>query len=155
MDHPTPGPEHAWLQRLLGSWRMEGECPGDPPTPMTGTERVRVLGGLWVLAEGEGEMPGGGVAQSLMTLGFDPVQGVFAGSFVASMMTHLWSYRGRLAGDTLTLDTEGPEFGSGAMAPYQDVIALQGDDARTLTSRMRRADGSWVEVMSARYRRIG
>lgn len=158
MDHPKPGPEHAWLHRLLGTWRTEGECPGapgEPPMQMTGTERVRSLGGLWVLAEGEGEMPGGGTANSLMTLGFDPVQGVFVGTFVASMMTHLWIYRGTLAGDTLTLDTEGPEFGSGAMAHYQDIIALQGDDARTLTSRMQAADGSWQQVMSARYRRIG
>jgi hypothetical protein len=158
MDFPQPGIEHRWLQRLAGTWRTEGECAapgGETPTQMTGTERVRSLGGLWVLAEGEGEMPGGGTAHSLMTLGFDPVQGTFVGTFVASMMTHLWSYRGTLVGDTLTLDTEGPEFGSGAMARYQDIIALQGDDARTLTSRMQTPDGTWVEVMSARYRRIG
>jgi hypothetical protein len=159
MDLPQPGPEHRWLQRLVGTWRTEGACaapPGEAPTQLTGTEQVRSLGGLWVLAEGEGEMPGGGVARSLMTLGFDPAQGAFLGTFVASMMTHLWIYRGTLAGDTLTLDCEGPDFGTpGRMARYQDIIALQGDDARTLTSRMQAADGSWQEVMSARYRRIG
>lgn len=158
MDIPQPGPEHRWLQRLVGAWQMDGECPGAPgeaPTRMTGIERVRSLGGLWVLAEGEGEMPGGGAAHSLMTIGFDPAQGAFVGTFVASMMTHLWSYRGALAGDTLTLDTVGPNFGTGGLAPYQDIIALQGDDARTLTSRMQAEDGSWHQVMSARYRRIG
>ncbi|WP_198369226.1 DUF1579 domain-containing protein [Roseomonas rosulenta] len=158
MDLPQPGPEHRWLDRLVGTWRTEGECAaprGEAPVQMTGTERVRSLGGLWVLAEGEGAMPGGGAAHSLMTIGFDPAQGVFVGNFVASMMAHLWLYRGTLAGDTLTLDTEGPDFGGDGMAAYQDIIALQGDDARTLTSRMRMPDGTWQQVMSARYRRIG
>ncbi|CAH0249129.1 DUF1579 domain-containing protein [Roseomonas sp. CECT 9278] len=158
MDLPQPGPEHRWLQRIVGTWRTEGECaapPGEAPSQMTGTERVRSLGGLWILAEGEGEMPGGGTANSLMTIGFDPAQGAFMGSFVASMMTHLWLYRGVLAGDTLTLDTEGPNFGGEGLARYQDIIALQGDDARTLTSRMQMPDGTWQQVMSARYRRLG
>ncbi len=159
MDLPQPGTEHRWLQRLVGTWRTEGECaapPGETPTQMTGTERVRSLGGLWILAEGEGEMPGGGVAHSLMTIGFDPAQGAFVGTFVASMMSHLWIYRGRLADDTLTLDCEGPDFGTpGRMARYQDIIALQGDAGRTLTSRMQMVDGSWQQVMAARYRRVG
>jgi len=158
MEFPQPGPQHTWLQRLVGAWRTEGECaapPGEAPVQMTGTERVRSLGGLWILAEGVGEMPGGGTANSQMTIGFDPAQGAFVGTFVASMMTHLWLYRGTLEGDTLTLDTEGPDFGGGGMARYQDIIALQGDDARTLTSRMQMPDGGWQQVMSARYRRIG
>ena len=158
MELPKPGPEHQWLHRMIGTWHMEGESPGAPgeaPTKVSGTERVRSLGGLWILGEGEGEMPGGGTANNLMTIGFDPAQGVFLGSFVASMMTHLWSYRGTLRTAPLPPDAEGPDFGGGGMAAYQDIIALQGDDTRTLTSRMRMPDGTWQQVMSARYRRIG
>lgn len=158
MDVPQPGPGHRWLQRLVGTWRTEGECaapPDEAPTRVTGTERVRSLGGLWILAEGEGEMPGDAAARSLMTIGFDPAQGVFLGSFVASMMTHLWLYSGTLEGDALTLDTEGPSFFGDGLARYQDIIALQGNDTRTLTSRMQMPGGSWQQVMSARYRRIG
>ena len=37
--------------------------PGKPSEKSQGTECVRTLGGLWILAEGEGEMPGGGAAR--------------------------------------------------------------------------------------------
>ena len=45
-----------------------------------------------------------------MTLGYDPVQKRFVGTFIGSMMTHMWIYNGTLdaAGKVLTLDTEGP-----------------------------------------------
>ena len=61
-----PQKEHAWLQQLVGEWTFEVEAtmePGKPPEHFRGTERVRSLGGLWIVAEGEGEMPGGGTAR--------------------------------------------------------------------------------------------
>lgn len=161
MQIPEPTTEHRWLQRLLGRWHMEGECPAGPDQAavrMEATERVRGLGDLWVVAEGEGRTPDGRPALSQMTLGHDPAQCCFVGTFVASMMTHLWVYRGTLdaAGTTLTLDTEGPDFSAeGRTARYQDIIALSGAGERTLASRMLGPDGVWREVMSARYRRIG
>ncbi len=57
---------------------------------------MRSLGGLWVLCEGRCEMPGGGAGTTVMTLGFDPARGLFVGTFIASMMTHLWLYEGGL-----------------------------------------------------------
>lgn len=56
-----PQKEHQWLQQLVGEWTYESECsmePGKPPEKCTGSESVRSLGGLWVLCEGRGEMPG-------------------------------------------------------------------------------------------------
>lgn len=67
----TPQEAHHWLQQLVGEWTYESEAdmgPDQPPAKATGTENVRSLGGLWTLAEGEGEMPGGGMAKTLMTL---------------------------------------------------------------------------------------
>jgi hypothetical protein len=157
-----PQKEHEWLQRLVGEWTFEGECsmgPDQPPMKNTGVESVRSLGGLWTIGEGRGEMPdGGGPMTSIMTLGYDPQKGTFVGSFVASMMTHLWIYeRGTLdaSGKVLTLDARGPSFsGDGTMADYQDMIELLGDDHRTLSSRVRGEDGTWSPVfMSAHYRR--
>ena len=46
--------------------------PDQPPMKSTGVDVVRSLGGLWIIAEGEGEMPGGGTAKTIMTLGYDP-----------------------------------------------------------------------------------
>jgi hypothetical protein len=78
----VPQKEHKWLERLVGEWTYEGEAPAEPgqaPSKFSGTERVRSLGGLWVLAEGEGEMPGVGRATTLMTLGYDPDQERYTG----------------------------------------------------------------------------
>ena len=92
----------------------------------------------------------------LMTLGYDPDQQAFVGTWVGSMMTHMWVYRGTLDADqkVLTLETEGPSFtGDGSTTRYRDTITLLGSDARTLTSSGLQADGSWKQFMQATYRR--
>ncbi len=66
-----PQKEHQWLQQLVGEWTYEAEAtmaPDQPPLKCQGSERVRSLGGLWILAEGQGEMPGGGPATTVLTL---------------------------------------------------------------------------------------
>jgi hypothetical protein len=155
-----PQKEHHWLQKLVGEWAYEHESdmgPDKPKEKLRGTESVRSLGGLWTVGEGTGDMPGGGTAKSIITLGYDPQKKHFVGTFVASMMTHLWAYEGTLdaAGRVLTLDTEGPNFAPGAqgMTKYKDVIEFLTDDHRTLTSRMLGPDGQWHEFMAAQYRR--
>ncbi len=117
---------------------------------------MRSLGGLWILAEGQGEMPGGGRATMMMTLGYDPQKSRYVGTWVGSMMTHLWVYDGSLdaAGRMLALDAEGPSMaGDGKMAHYRDVIEFKSDDHRVLTSHVRGQDGTWQAFMTAHYRR--
>lgn len=130
--------------------------PGKPPEKFKGTESVRSLGGLWVLAEGQGEMPGGGAMTTLMTLGYDPPTKRYVGTFIGSMMTHLWVYDGALdaAERVLTLDTEGPSMAAeGKMTKYKDVIEFKSGDHRVLTSHMLGDDGKWHPFMTAHYRR--
>lgn len=159
MEIPTPQKQHQWLQRLVGEWTFESECsmgPDQPPMKSTGQEVIRSLGGLWTIGEGSGEMPGGGTCQSLMTLGYDLRTGRFVGTFIASVMTNLWTYNGTLdaAEKVLTLDTEGPSFaGDGTLSKYQDIIEFLSDDHRTLSSQVLGADGQWQPFMKAHYRR--
>lgn len=158
-----PQKEHEWLQKLVGKWTYESECemgPDKPREKFTGTENVRSLGGLWTLAEGQGEMPGGGAATMLMTLGYDPQRKRYVGTWVGSMMTHLWVYDGELdpSGKILTLNAEGPSFtpegiAEGKMARYQDIIEFKTDDHRVLTSQTPGPDGQWRQFMTAHYRR--
>lgn len=156
---PTePGEQHRWLKRLTGAWSFEGEMPAPPGQSapgFSGTETVRNLDDLWIVGEGENAMPGGTMT-TLVTLGFDPAQDAFVGSFVCSGFTHMWLYRGRLEDDgrRLVLATTGPDMESGEMTAYEDVIAFEDADHRTLTSRMRGKDGQWRQVVSMRYRRL-
>lgn len=159
MQTPEPQPEHLWLHQLIGEWSTESECSMGPdvaPMKTTGREVVRSVGKLWTIGEGTGAMPEGETFNSVMTLGFDPAQKRFVGSFVASVMTHFWPYLGVLdaSGKILTLDSEGPSFGdNGSMAKYQDIIEFVTPDHRTLTSRVQSADGTWQHFMTAHYRR--
>ena len=154
-----PQKEHQWLLRLVGEWTYETEAivqPGKPPEKFAGTESVRSLGSVWVLCEGWGEMPGGGTATTIMTLGYDPVNKRFVGTFIGSMMTNLWVYDGELdpAAKVLTLDSEGPSFTTeGKMAKYRDVIEIKTDDHRVLTSNFLGDEGEWHHFMTANYRR--
>lgn len=154
-----PQAEHKWLQKLVGEWTCEGEGvmePGKPPVKFTSTESVRSIGGLWIVAEGRGEMPGCGSSTTIMTLGYNPQKERFVGTFIASMMTHMWQYSGSLdpTEKILTLDTEGPSMtDQGKMEKYKDVIEIHSDSHRVLTSHVRDENGNWRQFMTAHYRR--
>lgn len=154
-----PQQEHQWLQKLVGEWTYEVETPakpGEPPEQPKGTESVRSLGGLWILAEGQGKMPDGGAATTMMTLGYDPQRKRYVGTWVGSMMTYLWVYDGALdeAGTVLMLDSEGPSMSDdGTTAKYRDTIEFESDDHRVMTSHVLRDDGTWHGFMTAHYRR--
>lgn len=155
-----PQAEHEWLTRLVGEWTFRSKAsmgPDGPPMESKGREIVRSLGGLWIVCEGEGEMPGGGEAKMLLTVGYDPAKGRYLGNWVGSMMTHMFIYDGWLddGQKTLTLETEGPSFVKpGEMATYRDVIEVVSDDVRKMRSMAKGDDGSWHGFMEAEYRRV-
>jgi Protein of unknown function (DUF1579) len=154
-----PQKEHEWLQKLVGKWTYESECvmgPGMPKEKFSGSESVSMLGGYWMVADGKGNMPGGGTAKMVMTIGYDPAKKRFIGTWIGSMMPLMFVYDGRLdkAGKVLTLDCEGPNFmNEGKTAKFQDIIEIKSKDHRTLTSRIQGEDGKWTQFMSAHYRR--
>ena len=155
----APQKEHGWLQQLVGEWTSEAEAtmePGKLPETFRGTESARSLGGLWILAEGQGDMPGGGAATMLMTLGYDPNTKRYVGTWIGSMMPHLWVYDGVLDATerALTLEAEGPHMTDQTrMTRYRDVIEFKSADHRVLTSHVLGDDGAWHQFMTANYRR--
>jgi Protein of unknown function (DUF1579) len=153
-----PQSQHQWLDKFIGKWTSESEYRMEPnaePSKATGTEVVRSIGGLWIVAEGESDMPDGCTGKTMMTLGFDPQMDRFVGTFVGSMMTNMWLYNGSLDPDRkiLTLDTEGPNFTQTAIAKYQDIIEFVSDDHRVMKSQILMEDGTWNHFMTAHYRR--
>lgn len=161
MEIPEPLEQHQWLLQLLGDWSYEHDCdmgPDQPPMKCSGQQTTRALGQLWILTEMTGALPNGESSSSVITLGYDPAQERFVGTFVSSCMTHLWPYRGTLdaARKVLTLDSEGPSFsGDGTMAKYQDIIEIIDIDHYTMTSQLQGPDGQWVRFMHGAYRRTG
>jgi flagellar basal body rod protein FlgB len=77
----------------------------------------------------------------------------YVGTFIGSMMTHLWIYNGTLdaAGKVLTLDTERLNFAENAMTKYQDIIEFVSPNHRMMTSKILAENGNWLEFMTAHY----
>jgi hypothetical protein len=150
-----PRAEHHWLQRLVGEWTGESDSKDPDGNSMPPwTETGSTIGDIWVVLEGEGALSDGSPSKTRMQLGFDPEKGRFIGTWIGSMMGHMWIYDGALDGDVLTLDTEGPDFSAkGKTARYRDIVELLGHDRRVLRSEMQDDDGQWREIMRADYRR--
>lgn len=150
---------HRWLHKLVGDWSYEAEAvmePGQPPRKLAGRETVRRIGDLWVQLEGEGEMPDGSRAATIMTLGYDPERQRHVGTWIGSMMPQMWIYEGELdaSGRILTLGCEGPDMSTpGRTTRYRDVIELKDDGHRTLTPYMLDKDDQWQQLMKVDYRR--
>jgi len=153
--------QHKWLHRFVGDWEYQAECraePAKPPMKWGGTESVRSVGGLWIVAEGRGDMPGIGGMTAILTLGFDSVKGRFVGTWVASVMDYMWVYDGSLdsAGRVLSLEARGPNpSAEGKIATFVDAFEFKSSDHRVQTSSLRGDDGTWTEFMRAEYRRKG
>jgi hypothetical protein len=148
--------EHGWLKQLVGEWNVEIDAAGPGGKKQTGTERVRSLGGLWILAEGRSTTHDGADAATVMTLGYNPEKSAYVGTFIASMMTHMWLYQGWIDRDqnALVLDTEGPSFEDmSKRCRYKDTIRIIDRDYRTLTSSYQGEAAAWYEFMVAHYRR--
>ncbi|PCC74250.1 Protein of unknown function [Nannocystis exedens] len=153
-----PQKQHQWLQQLVGEWTYETEASTDPGPGGAGRgrETVRALGPLWIVAEGRGPMPEGGEGLTLMTLGYDPQQERFVGSWVGSMMPMIWVYEGSLeaGGRILNLDSEGPAMSGVGCGKYRDVIEIVSDDHRIFSGNALQPDGSWRPLMRTHYRRV-
>lgn len=153
-----PQKEHKLLERLLGDWTFEADCmmgPGQAPVKSTGRESVRSMRGIWFVGEGESSI-GDITGDTMITLGYNPQTQRYVGSWVGSMMTHMWVYDGEMdaEGKVLTLNAEGPDFSKpGKLSKYQDIMEFVSDGHRILRSQVQGENGEWTEFMKAVYRR--
>jgi hypothetical protein len=155
-----PGPEHRWLERLVGEWEFTTPLPPDMPAPPGGGESLvqtfRSLHGIWVMGESAMPVPDGTMGTAVITLGYDPARGRFVGTWIGSMLNHLWVYDGELDADrqVLSLDATGPAMdGTDRMQLYRDSIELVDDDHYVLRSAVKEDSGEWREFMAVDYRR--
>ena len=155
-----PSVEHEFFTPLVGEWTMEHRCdmgPDQPQAVSRGKMTGRSLGGLWTVLEAAGDMPEGGVFYSVFTLGYDPTRKVYHGTFVGSVMTHLWVYEGSVneAKNILTLNVEGPSFTGEGLAQYQDIFEIVDNDHWILRSRLQdKTTGEWKNFMEGHHHRV-
>ena len=153
-----PAPEHAWLHKLVGDWKIESvmTMPNGETATGTGTETAKMLGELWLLVEGQGTMPNGEPMEYRSGIGYDVSFKEYRGFWVAGVSSHLWIYKCELSADgrVMTMNCQGPHMErDGETANYRDVIELVDADTRTLTSYGQDDNGEWHQFMKATFTR--
>ncbi|MEL7337842.1 MAG: DUF1579 domain-containing protein, partial [Planctomycetota bacterium] len=155
-----PTQQHKWLKQFLGSWKSssKSDAKGDQPaTEMKGTMTATGLGDLWIIIKQEGKTPDGGTFQAQMTIGYDEKKKEFTGTWVDSMMNHMWKYQGQLddSGKKLMLVAEGPNFiGDGSKTTFRDSYEFKSADLIIAKSEMKSDDGEWTTMMVGEVHRV-
>lgn len=156
----TPGPtkEHQWLAQFVGEWQTQSDCtrgPGEAPIKCEGAVIGRKLGEFWIVNEINSTMLDTPI-NAIQTIGYDPVQKKYIGTWVDSMMNHMWKYEGTVdqSGKILTLEADGPNPGaSGKPTKFRDSYEFKTPDRILAKSSMLGDDGKWVTFMIGEMKR--
>ncbi len=157
-EFPSPAKEHQWLQQFVGSWDSQSEGsmgPDQPPMQCKGTISSRSLGGFWIVNEMQTDIMGTPMT-GVQTIGYDPAKKKYVGTWVDSMMNHMWKYEGSVSqdGKTLTLEAAGPNFmAAGKSTQFRDAYEFKSKDSIIATSSMLGEDGKWVVFMTGTINR--
>jgi hypothetical protein len=157
-EFPMPQKEHQWLQQFVGQWDTQAEGsmgPDQPPVQCKGTMDTRMLGGFWVVNEMQADMMGTPMT-GIQTIGYDPAKKKYVGTWVDSMMNHMWKYEGTVdaTGKVLTLEAEGPNFmTAGKVTKFRDAYEFKSANRIVATSSMQDEDGSWVVFLTGEMTR--
>ena len=157
---PGPEKEHEWLKKFEGEWKTisKGKAgPDQPAMEITGKISSRMIGKLWVINEMNADF-GGARMHGIQTVGYDPAKKKYVGTWVDSMMNHMWKYEGTVdeSGNKLNLDARGPA----AMSPdgkpglYRDSYEFKTPDLIIVTSSAQNEDGEWVPFMTGEATRV-
>lgn len=155
---PQPVKEHEWLQQFVGEWDAKSKAvagPGQPEMECEGSMKCRTLGGFWIVCDVKNEAMGMTV-EAVQTLGYDTNSKKYVGTWVDSMLNHLWKYEGTVdeTGKILTLEAEGPNvLQPGKTSKYRDVFEFKSKDLIATSSFMQGDDGKWVTFMTGEMRR--
>ena len=157
-NFPKPTKQHEFLKQFAGEWETNSEsvmAEGQPAMKCQGKIQAKMLGGFWVVLELESDMMGMKI-NALQTIGYDDTSKKYVGTWVDSMMNHLWKYEGTVdaTGKILTLESEGPNFlEAGKTAKYRDVYEFKSKDLIITTSLAQDKDGEWITFMTGTAKR--
>lgn len=153
-----PTKEHELLGQFAGEWDVTTEIvgvPGVDSMKCTGTESAKLIGGFWLVGQGQASVEGMPMT-SVLTLGYNPATKKYIGTFFCSTDSTLWSYVGTMdsSGKKLTLETEGPSpLDPTKKAKYREILELKDPDHKTFTSYMLGDDGKLTKFVTMEYQR--
>lgn len=135
-DFPKPGKEHDWLKQLEGEWDCAAEFyHGPEPMKMKATESARMsLNGFWLTTTFKGEFFGAPF-EGRVVLGYSPYKKKYVGTWVDSMIPHLFASEGELdaAGKVLSMSVDAVHPETGQPVKERWVTEIAGPDKHTFT----------------------
>lgn len=134
----TPGPQHEFLAKSVGTWEGKNTMwmfPGAPPMESKSLAVVTaMMDGRFFRIEHSGEMPGAGPFHGFGLYGYDNVSKKFVGTWVDNMGTGMMTGTGELASDGTTLNwnyTYNCPI-TGKPATMREVETITGPTTKTL-----------------------
>ena len=148
---PAPGPEHALLKKMEGTWIAAIDMGGQQSTG-TMTSKME-LGGLWLVTKFEGEF-GGMKFQGRGLDTYDEGKKKYLSVWVDSMGTKPMLSEGTYDKEKKTLTMLGESTGpDGNPAKFKMVTKHINDDHLEFTMFMLTPDGQEQKMMTTQYRR--
>lgn len=140
----TPGPMHAKLEPLIGSWSMSGKWRMTPDAPWetfeAAVEREWILDGRFVKETVESELMGESF-EGMALIGYDNTREHFTMVWVENMSTGTWFNTGRLADGKLVFEGENSDAMTGEKARWGKSIVSLGEDSQTYQGFAKDAHG--------------
>jgi hypothetical protein len=156
MEPPKPGPEHAVLAEMEGTWDAVMHMPGAPKdAPASKGTHVYKLecGGMWLTSKFEGDF-GGMKFEGRGIDGYDLNKKKYTGVWVDSMSSTPLLLEGTRDEKTKVLTMTGEHPGpDGKLAKVKTKSSFKDKDHHTFTMYMVGEDGKDQETMTIEYTR--
>jgi hypothetical protein len=154
---PKPGPQHDFLKQDVGTWDATVEmftAPGAKPEVAKGTETVSMVGPFWQVSQFKSQLMGQPFS-GLGTLGYDPTEKKFLGTWVDSMTPGLSRVEGTYDPEKKTLTgTMDARDMNGNAAKFRETTEWKDPNTRVFTMYgPKTADGKEPVMMRISYKR--
>ena len=155
---PQVSDEHKLLHKDVGTWDATMKIwpqEGAEPIESKGTETNELLqGGMWLVSRFKGEifgMPFSGMG----TVGYDPIDKKYVGTWVDSISPHLTIMKGEYdaASKTMTSIAEGRDFETGQVTQSKHITRFTDENTRTFEIHAKEEGGKERKVMEIQYKR--
>lgn len=143
---------HDFLKQFVGEWTCDSEAqmaPDQEPVKSKGAMSGSMIGSFWAVVVVKGEMMGQPFTGQ-GTFGYDPNRKKYIGTWVDSMMNHLWLYEGTVEGNKLILPSDGPNPSDPSKPmKFRDTWEFKDKDTIVLTGEVQNPEGGWTKMMTA------
>jgi len=158
MKAAAPGPQHQWLQKMVGNWDLTVHYQMDPSQPMAEAKSTSVItslmDGRYIQEESTGEMMGQPFHGMGLT-GYDNLTKKFVSTWVDNMGTGIMKSEGTAdaAGKVITFTGSMADPITGKMMKYRAVTTVADDDHHTFEMYNPSPQGKEMMTMKIEYAR--